>query len=74
MALYVWKCESCQKITKKLLNTRPDLGTCDCGGELRFDSKVGSRTMEVIDNGLMVKAVERPVNIESMVRERNQNS
>jgi hypothetical protein len=86
MALYVWKCGSCGKVTKKLLPARPDLGECDesvpcgteertmgytrCDGELQFISNTASQTMEVIDNGLMAKVLERPANIEEKMAER----
>lgn len=87
MALYVWKCGTCGKVTKKLLEARPQLGKCNenfyknqpaeavgylpCGGVLKFWSNTSSQTMEVIDNGLMAKALERPVDIEAKIAERN---
>lgn len=41
-----------------------------CGGELSFVTGVASQTMEVIDNGLMLRRLERPARIEEMMAER----
>lgn len=88
MALFVWRCERCKSLTRKILPKRPVLGRCfvdrtkidpplpqetvgPCGGELKFVSNTSSQTMEVIDNGLMAKVLERPVNIEEKMSERN---
>lgn len=80
MALYMWKCERCLTIRRKLLPTRPVLGECDsvvigkgvCCGKLHFTTVATSSTKEVIDNGLMYKPVERDPNVESQLRERNE--
>lgn len=89
MALFVWKCERCGKVTKRLLPSRPKLEGCPemvmwdtgkyesgpqvvrCDYPLKFVTNTASQTMEVIDNGLMAKTVERPVNIEEKIAERN---
>lgn len=89
MALFVWKCNRCGCITKKLLPKRPELDArCfrsrsridppldgetvgPCGGELQFVTNPSSQTMEVIDNGLMLRRLERPVGIEEKLAERN---
>lgn len=72
MALFVWKCELCGRITRKLLPKRPELGSCrECDGKLKFSSNVSSQTMEVIDNGLMARVLERPAGIEEKIAERN---
>ena len=88
MALYVWKCQSCGQVTRKLLPARPELGYClqnrnmhsvpgeydmiPCGGKLAFVTNTSQSTKEVIDNGLMYKPVERDPNIEAQLRERNE--
>lgn len=46
------------------------MGYTRCDGELHFISNTASQTMEVIDNGLMAKVLERPVNIEEKMAER----
>lgn len=89
MALFVWKCNRCGRITKKLLPKRPELDVCcfrsrsridpplagetvgPCGGVLEFITNPSSQTMEVIDNGLMARRLERPVNIEEKLAQRN---
>jgi hypothetical protein len=71
MPRFVWKCEHCNKITKRILDKRPSLDKCECGGAQKFVTNTSSQTMEVIDNGLMAKAVERPVGIEEKIAERN---
>lgn len=70
MPLFQWKCDKCGEQTRKLLSSRPLLHSCCCGGKLNFLTNVASQTMEVIDNGLMAKALERPVNIEERLAER----
>lgn len=42
-----------------------------CGGTLEFVTNTSSQTMEVIDNGLMARRLERPVNIEEKLAQRN---
>lgn len=45
-----------------------------CGGKLAFVSNTHSQTKEVIDNGLMARALERPANTEELHAERNANA
>ncbi len=72
MALFVWKCKACGRVTKKLVPVRPQLGACpECSGELGFVTNTASQTMEVIDNGLMLRRLERPARIDEMMAERN---
>lgn len=91
MALYVWKCDKCGYVTRRILPKRPVLHTCSnnvlkdsgftnagsvlldgpCGGTLYFDTNSTSSTKEIIDNGLMYKAIERDPNIEAQLKERN---
>lgn len=77
MALFVWQCKKCLHKSRKILNIRPVLGTCSkinnnfpCEGEQEFVSNVASQTMEVIDNGLMAKVLERHTNIEEKMADR----
>lgn len=92
MALFVWKCDLCGRVTKKILATRPKLDVCcfrsralidpplpgwtvgPCGGKLSFITSTHSQTMEVIDNGLSAKALERPANTEELHSERNKSA
>lgn len=41
-----------------------------CGGQLSFTTNTASQTMEVIDNGLMARRLERPSNVEEKMAER----
>lgn len=78
MPLFVWKCDKCGTVTRKLLPKRPVLSACEaindrgqaCFGTSSFVTNTSSQTMEVIDNGLMAKVLERPANIEEKLEER----
>jgi len=84
MALYVWKCQSCGGVTRRILPRRPKLGLCEedvafpvdeefcCQGKLAFVTNTSQSTKEVIDNGLMYKPIERDPNIEAQLKERNE--
>ncbi len=72
MALFVWKCGLCESTTRRILPSRPTLEACEaCGGKLSFVNNMSTQTMEVIDNGLMARKLERPVDIEQKIAERN---
>jgi hypothetical protein len=70
MALYKFKCEKCNKIVR-LLNKNIDL--CYCGGKMV--RMVGIPKMiqkEIIDNGIMIRSIEREVDIREKLEERLQ--
>lgn len=74
MPVYNYSCTDCGVATKRL---RPAAEgnlpfACDCGGQFeRNPSAVPSiRVVEVLDNGIMTKAVERPADAERLFRER----
>jgi len=71
MPLFEWQCTKCGTKTRKILPRRPHLGKCCCSGDLTFLTKVSSVTKEVIDNGLMYKALERDADAEEKLKERN---
>jgi hypothetical protein len=74
MPLYHFECPNCHKLQRRILE--PDrIGAavviCECGDFM--DRKVmppTTKITEVLDNGAMVRKVERPANAEEMYRER----
>jgi hypothetical protein len=71
MALFQWKCDSCGKFERKILDKRPPIDKCQCGGLLSFVTSINAMVMETIDNGVMVKKLERLNNVEELLKERN---
>lgn len=73
MPAYHLKCDKCQKSLRKLL-PKFEAMTCECGGQFeRIDpTKVTAQIKEVLDNGVMVRKVERLHNIDQLVKERSQ--
>lgn len=72
MALYKWVCLNCQKVSKKLLDNRPELPPCpECGGSQSFDTKATSSTKEVLDGWTMRRSMERDPDIKEKLAERN---
>jgi DNA-directed RNA polymerase subunit RPC12/RpoP len=75
MALYNFKCLNCQKAIRKLMSVeeyRKAAVNCDSCGEPAARDLRGptSRTMEVLDNGLMPRPVERLAETERIMTER----
>ena len=72
MPLYYTKCSTCGTERRVILTSRDkSLLGCKCGGEEDFISKlsVQTRVMEVLDNGIMPRRVERPANAEELQRD-----
>ena len=61
MPLYNWQCPKCGKRTRRLLVERPkeDVLCQDDGAVLESLTKGSTSVMEVLDNGIMPKRVER---------------
>jgi hypothetical protein len=76
MPLYNFVCSGCDKHVRKLLSpgkqTSPQ--ACACGAALvRSAGAPSSQTMEVLDNGVMVRRIERPADAQRLMRERAQS-
>lgn len=73
MAKYRFHCDACEMATTRLLEPHQvAAATCrGCGGLLRRTPVAPTTTvMEVLDNGHMTKAVERPADAERLYHER----
>lgn len=75
MPLYVYQCEGCseqkQRIRKAVdANTPFDCEFCGNGKMVRKPQPPSARAVEVLDNGLMAKRVERPADAERLFKER----
>ena len=71
MPLYRWRCEKCGEATRKLLASRPKLGTCCCGGKLIFVTNAQAMVMESLDNGIMPRRVEQLKDVEELRKVRS---
>jgi len=73
MAWFRYQCRLCHKIKRVSLQARVKEMPCDtCGGTMRSLVEVGSaRTVEVLDNGIMARKVERLHNVEEIMAERD---
>lgn len=74
MPKFTFECKDCD-FTKDLLRpTCPPVGVVVCGHcnkpMARLAGAASSRMVEVLDNGLMTKRVERPANAEALYKER----
>jgi hypothetical protein len=81
MPLLYGKCCKCQASKKFLTadtlwdNISAVRKVCSCGGNFERDARgVNSMVMEVLDNGVMPRAVERLADIEELKRERLRNA
>lgn len=75
MAIYKWICTSCKKKSKRILNARPELPPCECGGTQTFDIEGYEGSVlakETIDNGLMARRVTRLTDIQDLVEKNRQ--
>jgi hypothetical protein len=76
MPLYNFVCSASGKRVRRVLpaGDQEKSQSCACGSALKRNAVAPStQTMEVLDNGLMTRRVERLVNAETMARERAQN-
>lgn len=72
MPIYHFTCGSCGKARRRSLGAKESRTglSCDCGGTLsRTPAPPTSNTVEVLDNGVMVKALERPAQAERLYKE-----
>ena len=76
MPLYHFRCGSCNTYYRRILTpteakTEFNCTQADCNGFLKREPKAPtSQTMERLDNGLMVEALERPADVERLISER----
>lgn len=70
MPLYNFKCPSCGLEKKRILDPQEadNGGNCKCGEKLQrvVMTEVSSSSKEIVDNGIMVKAVTRFVDTEDV--------
>lgn len=74
MPAFHLKCQKCQKAIRKLL-PKFEVLNCECGGEFHRSNTDGPSTVikETLDNGVMVRKVERIHNIDELVKERSKD-
>ncbi len=73
MPLYQFICSACAEQTRKILDAgkQKEKHACKCGGELLRDASAPStQTMETLDNGLMVRRIERLKDAEELYHDR----
>jgi len=72
MPIYHFQCVKCQKSSRRLLPQEIPVLCKLCGELLLRDPKpLTTSTKEVLDNGLMVRSIERLVDAEEIVKERS---
>ena len=70
MPLFFFEC-ACGKQSKRLLKKAEDVQDCECGAKpTRTPQPMTSRVVEVLDNGIMSRRLERPADAERLFRER----
>lgn len=74
MAAFYLKCNTCNKEIRKLW-VKFKQTSCECGGDfVRLDKNNASAMIkETLDNGAMVRKVERIHNIDELVRDRSKH-
>lgn len=62
MALFKWTCPTCKKQVRKLLSERPQaIQLCPVDGDVLIeDINPSTQVLERLDNGVMVRPLERP--------------
>lgn len=72
MPAYNLRCDKCQKTLRKILPKFEGL-KCSCGGDLLRTSadQVSTVVKEILDNGVMVRKVERIHNVDELMKERS---
>lgn len=74
MAFFTYKCSQHGNFKVSLEKRDKTVPCPTCGEDSRSVLKAGNvQVNERLDNGLMPRAVERPQNIEEMIRERAEN-
>ena len=71
--LYCYRCPGCGKTSRRIcspLESRTRPRCCGQDSE-RVPGSVSSRTVEVLDNGVMTKSIERLTDAERLFRERH---
>lgn len=74
MPVYHYLCSACKTQIRRLLRagTAPFSYRCACGGEaVRAPEAPTAKAVEVLDNGLMQKRLERPADAQRLFRERS---
>jgi len=76
MGLYHFQCPVCEKTKRKLFKSEPgDLILCECGHVmLRIMQPPTTRVVEILDNGLMPRKIERLSEAERFSKERSKNN
>ena len=70
MALYKWECPNCKATLRRFLDELPEVILCrECNSVLSLVINGQTIVTERLDNGAMIKALERPVNAEELTRE-----
>lgn len=73
MAIFTFRCPEHGQFTKALLKGQKMIECPKCNSLSKRVLAIGtSKVVEVIDNGLMIKAVERPVDIEELMIQREE--
>lgn len=76
MPLFYFKCDTCGRELRKILPSEAEFKdrACICpSGTLHRDARgATSRAVEVLDNGIMPKKLERLVDAERLYKERNE--
>lgn len=72
MGLFAFSCPACGRVVRRVLAKAPAAPKCpDCGNQTaRTHQAPTSRNVESLDNGLMVRSLEREVDAEELFRER----
>lgn len=72
MPLYKFKCVACGKRHRVLTSGKAPRTVCDDCGEEMFRDATGpsSRVVEVLDNGIMPRRLERLANAADLAREK----
>jgi DNA-directed RNA polymerase subunit RPC12/RpoP len=73
MAWFTYECPTCKRdVLQRLPKRLPQVICKECGTTIFPKLKIGtSRMVEVLDNGLMAKKVERLHNVEDIMQERD---
>ena len=73
MPLYYYKCCKCGQLTRRLLDAEAaehNLQICKCGYTMeRAEEGANSRIVETLDNGAMVRKLERYADAEKIYKE-----
>lgn len=76
MPMFVLWCDKCKTSSRRISPrwSEVDKACGQCGGPLTRDYQPPTdRSVEVLDNGIMGRSLERPIDIEQMVKERASN-